>query len=1205
MKLSKKIIATATVSALAATAAIATPAAYAEENQQVSVDSVIINVNGKQVIVFLSDYGDALLGENPELLDLLKGDKEYSEVSHVLVGGKYLSLEEYGDLILEHGSVTEAALKDIAGAELKDLYEIKAGEIVPIPVPIPGLEVESVSAINANQISVTFDNEETVTIDLTEALVDGATTVSFEYNGQTFTDVALDAAYVAPDTEPPVLTVDGETTVNVENGAEVVLPAVTATDNKDESVEVTSVITNAAGEVVEAIDTTVAGTYRVTYSAVDAAGNAAENVVVTVVVAEAPLKVESVSAINATTLSVTFEGSEEDVEVTLEEALTHGQTEVIFVYKEDTYEATLDTPYVDQAVVDAEALAAAIEAAEEAIADLPEVITLAEKQDVEDAALLVAAVYALDEEAVIAGIETLEAAQATIETLLAEEEATAELAAAKTAAEEAIADLPTVEELTLDDAQAVADARELVAAYVDLGGVDTDVEGLDALEALEDQLEVLQAQADFNALVADAQDKVDALTLATSSLTKLDTQAKIDDALVLVGTAEEAIVAITTADADADVSTLTDAVEVANANIAEAGLVLEATTLVETAKETKLDVDYDAAKEKVDALKTSQQRTDLNAELIELQSERNAIIQTIVGAGTNQIQLAEALQNEIFKNVKPANIQKYAELVSVAATAPGASLTTIQNAINAANTAVADKAAETAAIEAVSALFAEPVTPNTATLDVDTTQVEIDAAKVLVEAALGEDFTWEGVEAQTGSDTAVAKDNMAKFVVAAQEALDAANQEALEKAIIDAADTNNQVELKTLLNQANLQVDGEEPGSKVDVAVKNANIVLYTAAINAATAPDLDDIATLVNDVNKVKDALTKNVAKAAEVTEVGQAQSSLEDKLDLVDQAIPELATELGDVDTLITNVETAITAYNDAVTDAQTAITAYDAAVASAADYSDVDAVETALTNAATAKTALDAKLAGTAGVKTTADIINATTKADESGLTNKTTLLTTAVTNAKNSAEGAAALETAKANYEAAATKAEAVGLVVDTGDFAAAFAEFDKETPDAVTLQGLVDTLNNTIAINEAIQADNASNLAKALIKGGAEVNAADEGNATLFADLSPAQKRLEVAQALIDATVEGTVYNDVSEVNDELQGAENVYAKYLDTLAALNKKAATNSEMLATLKAVGYETASIEDAEAFLLLLDTEGFNAFTNIQAAKTAFESL
>lgn len=126
---------------------------------------------------------------------------------------------------------------------------------------------------------------------------------------------------VGADKEAPVLKVDGETSITVENGAELKLPVVTATDNNDKEVEVKSVITDAEGKELKEIDTKVAGTYTVTYSAEDAAGNKAENVVVTVVVKEGALKVETVSAINPTTAKVTFNNAiekltKDDVTVT-------------------------------------------------------------------------------------------------------------------------------------------------------------------------------------------------------------------------------------------------------------------------------------------------------------------------------------------------------------------------------------------------------------------------------------------------------------------------------------------------------------------------------------------------------------------------------------------------------------------------------------------------------------------------------------------------------------------------------------------------------------------------------------------------------------------------------------------------------------------------------------------------------------------------
>jgi hypothetical protein len=108
------------------------------------------------------------------------------------------------------------------------------------------------------------------------------------------------------DKEAPVIKYDGPATVNVDNGADYKVPVLTATDNVDKDVKVTSVIKDAKGNVLDKIDTTVAGTYTVTYSAKDAAGNAAKDVVITVNVADATPAVTGVSAINAKQLQVTF-----------------------------------------------------------------------------------------------------------------------------------------------------------------------------------------------------------------------------------------------------------------------------------------------------------------------------------------------------------------------------------------------------------------------------------------------------------------------------------------------------------------------------------------------------------------------------------------------------------------------------------------------------------------------------------------------------------------------------------------------------------------------------------------------------------------------------------------------------------------------------------------------------------------------------------
>ena len=118
---------------------------------------------------------------------------------------------------------------------------------------------------------------------------------------------ALEEYVVLPNAGAPVINYTGDTTINVANGAAFTVPTVTVTDDKDTTLAATQVITDAAGNTVQAIDTTVAGTYKITYSAVDSDGNKAKDVVVTVVVAPGvPAAVSAVSVVDAQNLKVSF-----------------------------------------------------------------------------------------------------------------------------------------------------------------------------------------------------------------------------------------------------------------------------------------------------------------------------------------------------------------------------------------------------------------------------------------------------------------------------------------------------------------------------------------------------------------------------------------------------------------------------------------------------------------------------------------------------------------------------------------------------------------------------------------------------------------------------------------------------------------------------------------------------------------------------------
>lgn len=86
------------------------------------------------------------------------------------------------------------------------------------------------------------------------------------------------------DTTAPVLNYTGETSFSVQYGSQFTLPTVTATDDKDGTVNVEVVIHDSTKQVVDRVNTLKPDTYTITYSAQDKAGNKAKELVITVVV---------------------------------------------------------------------------------------------------------------------------------------------------------------------------------------------------------------------------------------------------------------------------------------------------------------------------------------------------------------------------------------------------------------------------------------------------------------------------------------------------------------------------------------------------------------------------------------------------------------------------------------------------------------------------------------------------------------------------------------------------------------------------------------------------------------------------------------------------------------------------------------------------------------------------------------------------------
>src|SRR5690625_3571772 len=90
------------------------------------------------------------------------------------------------------------------------------------------------------------------------------------------------------DTVAPVIEYDGDLEIEVIYGSSFDIPTVKVTDNIDEDLEATLVITDKNGDVVKEkdFDTKTSGTYTFTYSAKDNSGNKADDLVITVVVGD-------------------------------------------------------------------------------------------------------------------------------------------------------------------------------------------------------------------------------------------------------------------------------------------------------------------------------------------------------------------------------------------------------------------------------------------------------------------------------------------------------------------------------------------------------------------------------------------------------------------------------------------------------------------------------------------------------------------------------------------------------------------------------------------------------------------------------------------------------------------------------------------------------------------------------------------------------
>ncbi|ONI43848.1 hypothetical protein AN641_01315 [Candidatus Epulonipiscioides gigas] len=100
----------------------------------------------------------------------------------------------------------------------------------------------------------------------------------YNFNIPVIEDITLTAKWIKNDedivdTTKPAIHYSGSKEISITQGASFTMPNITVTDDVTTNVTLNSVITNSAGTVINSINTSVVGTYKITYTATDEAGN--------------------------------------------------------------------------------------------------------------------------------------------------------------------------------------------------------------------------------------------------------------------------------------------------------------------------------------------------------------------------------------------------------------------------------------------------------------------------------------------------------------------------------------------------------------------------------------------------------------------------------------------------------------------------------------------------------------------------------------------------------------------------------------------------------------------------------------------------------------------------------------------------------------------------------------------------------------------
>ncbi|WP_406944957.1 S-layer homology domain-containing protein [Halobacillus sp. SY10] len=611
---------------------------------------------------------------------------------------------------------------------------------------------------------------------------------------------------------------------------------------------------------------------------------------------EPVLTVESTTVVDANTLEVTWSNGETTT-VELEEALVNGDNEVTFEVDGEEYTVT----------VSYDALTPAVEAAEEAIANLPEELTLEDAEAVEAARALVDVALEIDEDAEIEGLETLVAAEETVAALEAEAAAIAEATEAVEAAEESLLEEDLADAQELVDELSDSDAKVLLNAR--LVNVQDQLDSIiEAVNDAEGELETFRA-LDVKPFENVNEDYIDEYVAKITEVTTDEDNnfvpfESIADIQEVIDTVNKEIL---DTELEGDLTAAENAVmavEAVEASVKDGSLKVENfdaedfTKLVETAQTAidELPADY-KVDEEADETEVERLQDSLD-EAVEVVENYVNVVDPVLTAET-QVELFNLLTAD-FENVDEDNISDYQAALEGSVTVNGNSydidtvtLEDVQYAVDFVN-----------AQNAVEGF----------TVDAETTQADIDALKALVPMTGEKDD--DGNATATDAEKVLLEEVKAiqddfNALVEATEALAEAVNEATEaqEAYLAAGGDVDDADYKAV-------VTALESAEDVDVD-STSDITAATESLNTATA-------TLEASTKAMVD-LAEAVAKAEAAQEAYLAAGGEEDDQDYQD-------------------VVTALDAETQVEADIETATKALEAATAELVLVNDVNDAETA---------------------------------------------------------------------------------------------------------------------------------------------------------------------------------------------------------------------------------------------------------------------